>query len=510
MVGVASLWPQTLRADAISEPVPPSPFKTRLPLHPMGKVGNGNEETPGEWYIGETPDNLVPDSPVLLFVPGLNNTAQIFWEDNDMYQTAYNAGYQTAFIQLYDAGGESANMWDNGRLLADKIQEIANHFRKDVTIIAFSKGGVDAQTALTYYGASTYVDNVITLSSPHHGSQLADLAYSAGAGWLAELIGAQGEGTYSLQTANMENFRTETDAHPNAYLNDYFTLGGTNWGTMFTPNWFGGIYLSGFGDNDGVVTTTSSNLPGGQELQIGDWSHTTIRTGVTLPHFIDYVAGDHPFDSTQHHDRNTPINRSLPNHWINGGKLNNKKIVSINIEEHVEKLYLHILTAEQLSYIEITDSVGKPLEKKVEEISVNGGIFQGAVSYRLIIESPQPGKWQLEMSSPSNKENAYLLVANFNSEHYIDQSIQLDKHNYVLQLDNRKLQEDRIIATYYLSEAGKPETEKKWTVKGKPNLSQKLPFKKTNTVYNLTIDIEGVTKKGNPFNRTIIDSIFVD
>src|SRR5699024_9922089 len=213
-----------------------------------GKPGNGNNETPGEWYAGETPPNLIPNAPVLLFVPGLNSAAQVFWEDNDMYQTAYDAGYQTAFIQLYDAGGASADMWQNGELLAAKIQEIAAHFDgKSITVIGHSKGGVDTQAALTYYGAEEYVENVITLSSPHHGSPLADLSYSSWAGWLADMIGSQGEGTYAMQMGYMENFRDETDERPLAYYNHYFTLGGKKWGPVFSSTWFGGTYLSQFG-----------------------------------------------------------------------------------------------------------------------------------------------------------------------------------------------------------------------------------------------------------------------
>ncbi|MBN6205386.1 hypothetical protein JYK21_02890, partial [Ralstonia pickettii] len=248
---VGMLYGNWNTAAAASVPSEPVLVQQGERLITYGKGSNGNEENPGEWYRGATPDNLRPDAPVLLFVPGLNNIAQIFWEDNNMYQTAHDAGYQTAFLQLYDAGGESADMWNNGSLLASKISEISNYYNgKDITIIAYSKGGVDTQTALTYYGASQYVDNVITLSSPHHGSQLADLAYSSGAGWLADLIGAQGEGTAAMQTAYMANFRSETDAHANAYLNDYFTIGGTSWGAMFTANWFGGMYLSGYGPND--------------------------------------------------------------------------------------------------------------------------------------------------------------------------------------------------------------------------------------------------------------------
>src|SRR5699024_2118798 len=199
----------------------------------------------------------------LLFVPGLNNVAQVFYEDNDMYETAFDAGYQTAFIQLHDAGGESADMWDNGELLAEKIDEISDHVDgKPITIVAYSKGGVDTQTALAHYGEWDKVDNVITLSSPHHGSQLADLAYSSWAGWLADLIGSQGDGTYSMQMGQMEAFRAIMDEKEHATSNDYYTLGGTGWSGGSGSIWLGGMYLSQYGSNDGVVTAGSSALPG--------------------------------------------------------------------------------------------------------------------------------------------------------------------------------------------------------------------------------------------------------
>src|SRR5690625_6250734 len=31
-----------------------------------GKAGNGNDETPGEWYAGDEPENPVSNAPVLL------------------------------------------------------------------------------------------------------------------------------------------------------------------------------------------------------------------------------------------------------------------------------------------------------------------------------------------------------------------------------------------------------------------------------------------------------------
>ncbi len=480
----------------------------------MGKGGNGNEETPGTWYLGATPADLQPDAPVLLFVPGLNNVAQIFWEDNDMYQTAYHAGYQTAFVQLYDAGGESADMWNNGRLLAEKITEISNHFGgKDITIVAYSKGGVDSQAALTYYGASDYVDNVITLSSPHHGSQLADLAYSSDAGWLADLIGMQGEGTYSMQMAYMENFRSETDTNPNAYVNDYFTLGGTDWGAVFSSNWFGGMYLSSYGPNDGVVTARSSNLPGGYELAIREWNHATIRTGITFPTFQDYLEGDQ-LPPASDFSTQTSESESFPpkaNQWVHGAPLAKKDVITVNVEEDVEKLTINLLTAKQLSKLKVTNPSGKNAKTNVQQIHLEEGIFKDAVSSALTIENPEAGEWQLELRTNTD-DNAYLLVADLKKEPYMQaeliKNFTMQDDLYQLNIDTKHLIEDSLSATYHLTESAKPNNEKKWTVKGKSNLSQQLKLDKANTVYNITVDIEGITNDGHTFKRTIVDSVY--
>ena len=55
-----------------------------------------------------------------------------------MVSKAYEAGYQTVFVQLYDAAG-------NGSLVLNN--------------------------------AHSYVGRVFTLGSPHYGSELAELAY---------------------------------------------------------------------------------------------------------------------------------------------------------------------------------------------------------------------------------------------------------------------------------------------------------------------------------------------
>jgi len=484
----------------------------------QGKAGNGNDETPGEWYAGDAPTNPVPNAPVLLFVPGLNNIAQIFWEDNDMRETAREAGYQTAFVQLHDAGGASADMWDNGELLAEKVEEISEHFDgRKVAIIAYSKGGVDTHTAMTYYGASEYVDNVITLSSPHHGSQLADLAYSSWAGWLADLIGATGDGTYSLQMGNMEEFRAEIDNEPGAYAANYYTLGGTDWGSMFSSTWFGGTYLSQYGSNDGVVTTASSALPGGQELAIGEWNHTSIRTGETFSEFENYLMAASSLSKTATFPGESVKDEMTPTgtQWVHGGPLEKgvTNNTSISIEEDVEQVQLQVLTSEPLADLQLKDTAGKEAATKVQSHKTEEGVFAGAHQYSLTVEKPEAGEW--ELSIDAKDDSGYLLVADYDTKAdllqggtgLVDQSQQV---SYQLNLNPKEVQSNSIKATYRITQSNNPANSKTYHINGQTNVSQNFSVTKNEEVYNITIDIEGLSKSGKPFKRTVIDSVYVD
>ncbi|WP_156856549.1 triacylglycerol lipase [Oceanobacillus sp. AG] len=501
----------SITAQAQMKVPPPVLIEGSVSNSIAGSGGNGNEETPGEWYRGETPDNLMENAPVLLFVPGLNNVAQIFWEDNNMYDTAYQAGYQTAFVQLHDAGGESADMWNNGELLASKIREISLHFnRKPITVVAYSKGGVDTHAAITYYGAGPYMENVITLSSPHHGSELADLAYSSGAGWLAALIGLQGEGTASMQTAYMADFRMQTDANAKAYQHNYFTLGGTGWGPAFSANWFGGVYLSSYGPNDGVVTAASSNLPGGQELLVGDWNHTSIRTGATFPVFQNYLSGEHLTAAQSKSPISDQKNMPAPitNRWVDGGPIVDKAEIELNVEKNVKSLTLQFLTAEPLTDVELVSPYGKVVNTKVKEVPMTEGIFKDAIGYILEIPAPEAGAWTIAVQSNA-EENAYLFVADFESTPLIKANKGYGVMQQVeLQADAKQINLDSLVVDYHMVETQNPDNQKKWKATGRNALSHNLNLDKhkKGSIYTVTIIIEGKTKEGHAFNRSVIYS----
>lgn len=250
------------------------------------------------WTEGSPPNRVDPAKLVLLFVHGLNSSAEVWTNsNNDMLQRARDAGYHTAVINLYDANGTSQDMWDNGKLLADKIKVkvISNHFGKKLIVIAHSKGGVDTLTALVYNRAAPYVQHVITLSSPHYGSQLVDLAYSSWAGWLADIFGSQNPGTSTLQTSYMKYFRSKTDSLSNATTIPFFTFAGDNWSDCSASYILGRLYLSTFGKNDGVVTFDNAKLPGERVVKAGPWDHAKVRTGsYVFPLIQPYLQANTP------------------------------------------------------------------------------------------------------------------------------------------------------------------------------------------------------------------------
>lgn len=276
------------RAGAV-QPVPPR----RLQVGRPGEAATAGAA--GSIWVGATPPGWDPATdPVVVFVQGLNGRAENWWTDsvyyghNDMYDHAYWSGYQTAFVDLYDSDGYPGSMWANGALLASQLRTIADYFGVEkVSIVAHSKGGIDANAAIVHYGAAPLVDRVVTLGSPHWGSPLADLAYSNWAGWLAELLGSRNDGVYVLQTGYMEYFRSVTDQRAEDRSVLYLTGAGTRWGPFPSALWLGGLFLSASGQNDGLVPLWSSRKPGATEVFVWDLDHDQIRVGRYTWHLFE-------------------------------------------------------------------------------------------------------------------------------------------------------------------------------------------------------------------------------
>jgi pimeloyl-ACP methyl ester carboxylesterase len=454
-----------------------------------GDFGGGSSGTPGTWYVGSNPSWLDPAKAPIVFIHGYNSSASVWWDGNDMYETALANGYQTAFIDLYP----ERDMWENGAMLAGKLKQIYEYFgNKKLVVVGHSKGGVDTQTALVHYGAHQYVSNVITLSSPHRGTQLSDLAHSSSAWWLAALLGNNNDATRSLQTGNMSYFRSITDSHSNSAKNRYYTLGGYKWGSFGSALYWGGLYLSSYGSNDGVVTIASSRLPGGTIVREGAWNHTTIREGShTFSVFKPYTMSQQPAVANAFTAAESMAEPNT-NQIVKGGKAEKAIKESFVIEDGAEGFQMAFLSERKLTSLKLKGPDGQ--EYKAAQIEQDkGDFFKGAWVHTFDIAKPADGKWKVTGPAAS-----YLLVVGIDSP--LDVELKKEKYQSVKASYKTKwIKYDRD-GNKKLKEAGKGS-----------KAGKVLDADLTEPgVYNLTTEVTGVDAKGKPFERTIIESIYVD
>lgn len=251
----------------------------------------------GGWYAGAVE---WPGAPVVVFVPGLGQPARSFWEKsevyglNEMYARATADGFRTAFVGFAAEKERPMDMWHNGRILAWQLADICAYYQTSaVTLVAHSKGGVDAQTAAVYYGAAERMRGVYTLSSPHWGSELADLAYSSVGFSLGERMGVHSDGCYVMQTGYMRAYREKTDTAGRAV--PLYTFAGCGSGPALSRVWAGAQILSRWGQNDGVVTVRSAQNPFGQHLATLDFDHIQMQSGQFIwSHVYSAMAGMQP------------------------------------------------------------------------------------------------------------------------------------------------------------------------------------------------------------------------
>ncbi|RIW35677.1 hypothetical protein D3H55_07285 [Bacillus salacetis] len=464
-----------------------------------GKIGGKDDPggVPGQWYAGDTPGYVDPAKPVLVFVHGINSSSKTWWEDNNMYQTAYDNGYETAFIDVHP----DKDMRENGDIISNRIRDIYNYFgKKKIVIVAHSKGGIDAQNALVN-GAYPYVSNLITLSTPHYGSQLADLAYSGWAGWLAAILGSKNEATYSLQTGYMNNYRTQIDSNSNRTKNPVYTLAGSSWGSFGSSLYWGGLYLSSYGSNDGAVTVANSRLPYSREVRVINWNHTTVREAGTFPYFRPYLTTyAQPFSSMATHEAAASVKpeQAAVTALHRGGEFIKEGRESFQVEENAAKLDVDLLSDKVMKDIQLISPSGTVFNNFTQ--STDEGIFKGGHHHSFQIESPEAGKWTL---IAKKDKAAYLMTAGFHSE--LNDEIVLENKTLELKNKGNKVKDFHVNVNINKDGKQKPQPSILMTKQGK------VPFTfKEEGVYTLTLDVKGTTKAGNKFERTIIKSIYVD
>lgn len=368
-------------------------------------LGSYNSEGMGRWYAAGVPQGG-EEKPVLVFVPGLGQFAQSWWDKdefygmNDMAALAAAAGYRTAFVSFMGPGMKPFDMWQNGRMLAWQIGEICRNFHvQRVTLVAHSKGGVDSEAAAVHAGAAAKIDRIITLSSPHWGSQLADIAYSS-AGWhLGEHLGVHSDGCYVMQTGYMKEFRRLTDALP---LNTAIsTFGGHGSGPAFTTLWLGSLLMDRYGPNDGVVAAANAVHPRGQHLATLGLNHAQMHVGRFVWPYVQAAVEGKPVAVPA---AASPLPCIDCGAVVRGGALAKGIDEELPVDSGVGGMTVSLT---------VTDAVAVRLiapGKTVHTHFTTQKMLDGRRLVQLTLDRPQPGKWQLK--APKGK-GAYLAYVRF-------------------------------------------------------------------------------------------------
>lgn len=392
----------------------------------LGSVGSQPGGSPGTWYVGATPPNVNYSKPVLLFVHGKGGWAGVWWGDtvyhgvNDMYNYAYNNGYRTAFVDLYP----NMDMWVNGQLLSNLINTITAHFGvSKVDIVAHSKGGVDSDAAVYYYGANAKVRRVITLGTPHWGTPIADMAYSTWTGWIASLMGEKNDATYVMQTGYMSNFRAGVNESATA---PFYTLSGYKCGPVFTALWTSCAFIGG--EDDGLVSVSSARRPYSTHLKEGYWDHDEIRMGsrtwswfapviqtASVPAAVavgDRLAAASSGKTDAGLGSGSPV--APGNMILRGGSTAADAAPPFPLESGVRSAAFTFMATSKDFTATLSGPNGERVTVSMQEQMGPEGLFPGAYVGSATVTAPAAGSWSVDAAAA--EETGWFMMAELDSD----------------------------------------------------------------------------------------------
>ncbi|PFA70360.1 hypothetical protein CN378_00790 [Bacillus sp. AFS015802] len=456
-------------------------------MHESMKGKQNGPGIPGTWFKDEEAANT--EGYPILFVHGINSSSAAWIKENDMLPITRGAGYQSVFIELHP----DEDMWRNGEMLADKLREMYEYFNEKIVVVGHSKGGIDTQAALIHYGASPYVERVITLSTPHHGSELADLAFSKWAGWLTDALKSKTPAVFSLQTGYMKGFRSETDGQDPVKDVPIYTFGGTGWGGANSELFWGGLYLSRFGQSDGAVLVRSSRLPYAKEVAVQDWTHTTIKKGSEVFPFLKNLytemVKEVPYAKVSEmasEDETSVLHR--------GGEFDGTVVESFFVEEGMGKITVDWISNLSDSAYELVSPDGQ-LYKQWGMAEDATGYFPGAYHHSILLSDPLSGRW--EVRAKSGQREHYMVSILFHKK----------RKEVVSALGGGDTVLKRTYTIHYIP----MQSGKKSSVLITTEDLTSLPLADFDEgIHNITLDIEGKTSLGNEYQRTKIQTVYVD
>jgi len=194
------------------------------------------------------------------------------------------------FLGNTDAWGSYESNAELLKAAIDKVIEETNC--EKVNIIAHSKGGIDSRYLIWKYDYGDKVASLTTISTPHHGAEIADLIYNqkivhSRTAKNALMIYGKLYGdinpdlynvNYQLTTNKMREFNENIGMDNKVYYQSIYTTMRNSFDDMmfFYSYWYIKILT---GDNDGIVSEYSAKW--------GD-NITKIEGGISHAEIIDY------------------------------------------------------------------------------------------------------------------------------------------------------------------------------------------------------------------------------
>lgn len=199
----------------------------------------------------------------------------------------------------------------NAEILKATVEKVLSETHAEkVNIIAHSKGGIDARYFIWKHGAGDKVASLTTLSTPHHGSELADLIYKQtifhsrvvrkALAVFGKLYGDTNPDVYNLNnqltSARMKEFNENIKPDAKVYYQSMYTTMRNSFDDLmfFYSHWY---LKSIIGENDGIVSGHSARwgenvmkIEGGiSHAEIVDYKRRKI-SGIDIPNIYVQIA----------------------------------------------------------------------------------------------------------------------------------------------------------------------------------------------------------------------------
>ncbi|MEJ5104716.1 PGAP1-like alpha/beta domain-containing protein [Chryseobacterium sp. MYb328] len=339
---------------------------------------------------GTTPPNY--NGKTILFTHGFIGSTESLLIGNSMYKEAYNAGYKTAFVATSRFLGD----WENGKILSRAIDQVETYFGANtITIIAHSNGGKASDVALLEYKKINKVDKVITLGTPHRGTQLADFVNYPVLTWITQAL-QLGQGSQLSTTSYCDTyFRPYMDNHSLNQPKKYYSLGA--WGYTRVTGLLSPVIIPagnailalGGGKNDGVTPFYSSTRPGSKQLMTdtdprGYINHIDIMEGVYVWNNAIKPVLDGQVINNGVANRISQPERAEFKVVSNYQLISNNDLENLQFGKNVNNVRFEIITKDANASVDIIDSAtGKMLSqvKSNRTLDKSGGFESHLLSF---------------------------------------------------------------------------------------------------------------------------------